>query len=141
MVVNLEDMYPFMNEMLSAGKEIEITITGDSMFPTLHNRRDMVVLAKTEDFKRGDIVLYRRKTGQFVLHRIVRISDEDLFLVGDNQKDIESGITKADVIATVKEITRNKKHFSVTNKRYRLYSYIWLLIIPFRRYITHFMKK
>ncbi|MEG0770556.1 MAG: S24/S26 family peptidase [Clostridia bacterium] len=141
MVVNLEDMYPFMNEMLSSGKEIEITITGDSMFPTLHNRRDMVVLAKTEDFKRGDIVLYRRKTGQFVLHRIVRISDEDLFLVGDNQKDIESGITKADVIATVKEITRNKKHFSVTNKRYRLYSYIWLLIIPFRRYITHFMKK
>ncbi|MEG1719780.1 MAG: S24/S26 family peptidase [Clostridia bacterium] len=141
MVVNLEDMYPFMNEMLSSGKEIEITITGDSMFPTLHNRRDMVVLAKTEDFKRGDIVLYRRKTGQFVLHRIVRISDEDLFLVGDNQKDIESGITKTDVIATVKEITRNKKHFSVTNKRYRLYSYIWLLIIPFRRYITHFMKK
>lgn len=50
------------------------TIVGDSMMPMLRNRRDTVKIVPAETpLKKYDLPLYRRPTGECVLHRIVKV--------------------------------------------------------------------
>lgn len=59
---------------------------GDSMEPLLHNRRSTVVIEKRKNpLKRYDVVLYRRPTGEYVLHRIVKVLQGKYLICGDNR--------------------------------------------------------
>lgn len=59
---------------------------GDSMEPLLHNRKSTVVIEeKIGPLKQYDVVLYRRPTGQYVLHRIIKVLDGAYLVRGDNR--------------------------------------------------------
>lgn len=63
---------------------------GDSMEPVLHNRKSTVVIEKpVKALQKYDVVLYRRPTGEYVLHRIVHIrhgrNQEHIITRGDNR--------------------------------------------------------
>lgn len=59
---------------------------GDSMEPLLHNRKSTVVIEKKRrSLKQYDVVLYRRPTGEYVLHRIVKVLDGKYLIRGDNR--------------------------------------------------------
>ena len=59
---------------------------GDSMEPLLHNRRSTVVIEQMEEpIKRGDVVLYRRPAGEYVLHRVVKELEGAYLICGDNR--------------------------------------------------------
>lgn len=56
------------------------------MEPLLHNRKSTVVIeGKTSLLKRYDVALYRRPSGQYVLHRVVRVLDGAYLIRGDNR--------------------------------------------------------
>lgn len=58
---------------------------GISMWPMLIHRRDAILIEKlTEKIKINDVVLFRRKSGQLVLHRVVGIKDGVYNIRGDN---------------------------------------------------------
>lgn len=62
-----------------------IPVAGNSMEPFLKNGRDQVYLVKPEQntqYQPGDIVLFQRKNGQYVLHRIAMASDTLLMIRG-----------------------------------------------------------
>lgn len=60
--------------------------TGDSMEPLLHSRKSTVIIeAKRGPLKRYDIALYRRPTGEYVLHRVVRVLQGAYLIRGDNR--------------------------------------------------------
>ena len=62
--------------LLSYGEQVPLVITGNSMYPFLRHGRDTVYLQKVQrPLKKGDMVLYRRKNGQYILHRIVFAGD------------------------------------------------------------------
>lgn len=53
------------------------TTVGVSMFPLLRNRRDTILIRPvTEPLKKYDVPLY--KENNYVLHRIVKITQEDM---------------------------------------------------------------
>lgn len=59
---------------------------GDSMEPLLHNRKSTVVIAaKQGRLKRYDVALYHRPTGEYVLHRVLKVLDEAYLICGDNR--------------------------------------------------------
>lgn len=119
----MEELLPFIEDAFNNGKTFTIPITGTSMLPLLVQGRDTVTIKKIdEDLKKGDLPLYRRKDGAFVLHRIIDINEDGSFVMcGDNQFIKEFGITSGNLIGIVCEINRNGNTFSVEDESYVRY--------------------
>ena len=133
--VSLDELYPIIKEKIESGGTVQLPITGTSMLPLLVWGRDTVEIVKCENAKKYDIIFYRRDNGRFVLHRIIGINDKGYILCGDNQTFKEYGISDRHIIAVVSSITRNGKKFDVTRLSYKIYSRLWTMVRPFRRYI------
>lgn len=123
--VRMEDLLPLMNEVIQKGGKFRLTVTGNSMFPLFHENRDSVILEKAEQIKKHDILLYRRKNGQFVLHRVVQIKDGVLSFCGDNQLKIETPIDRDQVLARVCAFYRDGKLTELSRAWYRFYCLTW----------------
>lgn len=146
--VTMQELLPFIEEALNNDKTFRIPITGTSMRPLLIAGRDFVTLKKCDgSLKKGDLPLYRRNDGNFVLHRVIGFTENGEYIMcGDNQFLKEKGISENQIIGVVTEITRNGKTFSTENKKYQLYVKMGLLLLNIRypykrlRYGMHLLK-
>ena len=128
----LEDLLPLILEGLESGKTVRFSPRGISMLPMLRQGIDNVILSPVpEKLKKYDLPLYRRTSGQFVLHRIVEAGDT-YTCVGDNQFALEPGLRHEQMIALVTAFTRGDKLISVTDPRYRAYCVFWHYSRPLR---------
>ena len=110
-----------------------LRVVGCSMSPTFESNRDTVYLQKVQTpLRKGDVILYRRKSRQYVLHRIVRIRNGGLILSGDNQYEPEA-VDLQQVIARVEGFQRKGKDYSVTHPIYRSWVWLWVSLYPIRR--------
>lgn len=111
-----------------------LRVTGSSMHPTLRDRKDTVFLkAVCDPLRKGDLILYLRDNGSYILHRIVRIKrDGTLVCSGDNQYLPEAVETKQ-VLAVVESFRRGKKTVSSDDRLYRIYVWLWVSLFPVRR--------
>ena len=117
---------------IESGKPVLIRTSGDSMQPLLFHHQTQVVVQKTaRPLKKGDLPLYRRPSGQFVLHRIIRVEDESYYTRGDNRIGLEQ-VPKDWVLANTCQIYRKDQQFSVQDGRYKLYVCFWNAIYPLR---------
>ena len=94
----------------------------------IRENRDNVVLSPVpKKLKKYDLPLYQRENGQYVLHRIVEIHEEDntFTCIGDNQFVKESGIRRDQMIAVVTSFERNGKEHQVSEISYRIYCWFW----------------
>ena len=76
-----------------------------------------VYLQAIEDLKKYDIVLYRRRTGKVVLHRIIGFSKGKCVMCGDNQNSLER-IEKGDIIAKASGIFKGNDFVPSDDKKY-----------------------
>ncbi len=92
--------------LLKSGVTVPLVVTGCSMLPFLRPERDTVNLSAKSEYRRGEILLFRRDDGAFVLHRIRRCYPDGSFLLnGDAQAFCE--VVRADqAIASVVSVTR-----------------------------------
>ncbi len=125
-LVSMDEIVPIMREQIAHGGKVRFTPKGNSMLPLFRNNLDTVTLEKPEfPLKKYSIVLYQRKSGQYVLHRMVGIRDIYYIMRGDNQYRNEYGISEDQIIAVVSEFTRKGKSAKVTDTAYRIYSVLW----------------
>lgn len=102
------------------------TNVGDSMWPLLRQGRDLLIIRPVQRrLKRYDVPLYKRDSGQYVLHRILWVRKDGYVLCGDNRTQKERGITDRHVIGVLTAVVRDGKELSVTDWRYRLYAHLW----------------
>ncbi len=127
--LKLKELYPLIAEGIKAGGTYRFYPKGKSMLPLIKEGADSVVLSKVSCLKKGDIVLYRRENGMFVIHRIVKMSNT-LSMCGDNQFYIEKGILKEQVLAKVTAIYKKDSLLSLDSFNYRFYSFL----LPLRRF-------
>ena len=128
---------PIIREKLENGATVTIQPKGTSMLPLIRQGQDEVILKKTTGrLNKYDIPFYKRESGQFVLHRIVKKRKNDYVLCGDNQIDYEYGITDDMIIAVVEAIKRDGKTIPVTDKKYLKYSKRHLLNTKKKRIIS-----
>ena len=107
--LNINEILPLVEEQVKSGGYFYLIPKGVSMLPTIKGDVDTVTLECPDSLKCGDIVLYKRESGQVVLHRIVKISGDELTLCGDAHTDFEVGIKADDVVARVKEIKKGER--------------------------------
>ena len=133
----MEQIYE-IEPLLKAGACIQIYPQGYSMYPFIDPRRDEVVLAGIEEgsaLRRGDVVLYRRENGMLVLHRIYKIGQDGLYLLGDHQTAIEGPVRREQVKGKMTCMVRDGRYMDVGNPGYRMLSVVWLWLRPARRVI------
>ena len=99
---------------------------GDSMFPLIREGKDiLVIVPQNGRLKKYDIPLYRRDDGRYVLHRVLKVRNDDYVICGDNRYSRECGICDRHVIGVLSLIIRNGKEYPLSGWRYRLYVLLW----------------
>ncbi len=130
---SFDNIMPLITESFRQGLSVTIPITGRSMRPLFLHKRDRAVLAKCEPLclRRGDVPLYQRPGGQYVLHRIVRVEKECYVFAGDAQRKTER-LPKTCVLAVMTGFVRKGRSVTCNAVTYRLYVWWWMLLRPLR---------
>ena len=121
-----------LEQEIASGKPVVTVTVGDSMEPLLYNRDTRVVIIKKDsDLLPGDLPVYKRPDGKFVMHRIIKADPLHYYTRGDNRCGLEC-VPKDWVLGVVTEIYRKDRHFSVTDKGYKNYVRLWNAVYPMR---------
>ena len=126
---------PMIEAMIEARQNVTLQISGDSMRPTLKPRRDAAVIAPIRQWppEKGAILFFKRDSGEYVLHRVLRVKNGACIMNGDAQEWTEGPVTREMAIAEAIAIVRKGKMIEVENPKYRVYVRLWRLTKPIRR--------
>ena len=124
---------------------LPLIISGNSMSPFLVHGRDTVYLSRLErPAKRGDVLLYKRESGAYILHRVYKVEKDSYTMVGDAQTQLEQGIRQDQIIAIMTSALRKGKLQKKGSFWWEFFEKLWIRIIPLRpmltkiyTYITH----
>ena len=94
-------------DILNKDNELFFTNVGYSMYPLIKEREDILHIVKTDEFKKGDILLYKSNVDHYVLHRLLKIKKDQYILAGDYNYFKDQPITKEQILG--KLITIKKK--------------------------------
>lgn len=130
-------------ELLHQGqKHVAIPVTGGSMVPFLHSG-DMAYLDLPDTpLKKGDIVLYTRENGRYILHRIKKVNrDGSFIMVGDAQQELELLPRRELIHARVTSARHCGKLICPGQPRWWFYQHIWLMMVPLRHFLMDLSGK
>ena len=141
--VDADALCAAMEETFRGGGDFRFYPTGRSMLPMLRERGDYVILKSpaVRPPRVTDVVLYRRKNGQLVLHRIIGVRGDAFRMCGDGQSVPENGIENDQILGVLTAFCRAPKGNSHGAARpvpanvplYRAYVRVWIASRPFRR--------
>nr|WP_308536597.1 S24 family peptidase [uncultured Prevotella sp.] len=136
------ELLPEIVKLLNEGHTVTLKLKGKSMRPFLEDNRDMALLTKPKQIEEGEPVLAEIEPGHYVLHRIVKLRDENITLLGDGNLTPEH-CTKQNVVGTVIGFYRKSRTEldKIDGKKWKTYSYIWMHLYPIRRYILALYRR
>lgn len=120
-----------------------VPISGTSMWPLLKEGTSRVQLAVKEGrpFQKGDMVLYQREDGTLVLHRIIKVREDNTFLVcGDHQWKLKEQIRKDQILAIAQGFFIGGRYVDEDTWWYRIYKVIWNENLTIRRCCLAFLR-
>ena len=128
------ELIAFVRERLSAGQKVRyLPFQGVSMLPMLRQKIDTVELSPLPDrLEKYDLPVYQYPNGKVVMHRVVKVRENDYVCLGDNTYVYEY-IRPEQLIGLVSAFKRGDRRIEVTNPMYQLYSRFWVAIYPLRR--------
>ena len=119
--------------LLEDTESVPLVISGSSMTPFLVHGRDTVYLSKVaHPLKKGDMILYRRDNGAYILHRICQAEGGTYTLVGDAQTRLEPGVRQDQVLAVVSAVCRKGKILRRGSFWWDFFERIWIRMISLR---------
>lgn len=123
-----------LRELVEEGREVSMTISGNSMSPFLVHERDMIYFCSPErELRKGDMVFYLRDNGQYVMHRIVQVTPQGYDITGDAQYVIERNVRRDQIFARITKVKRKGKWIGPGNFWWEFFEHVWIRIIPLRR--------
>ena len=133
-IVDIDAYMPVLRELLAQGQTVSLTVTGESMSPFLRHGRDQIRLAAvTAPPQRGDMVFFRRRNGQYIMHRILRrMPDGNYAIIGDGQQQVESPIAPEQIFAAVTQVCRKGVWLGPESFWWRFFAGPWLTLLPLR---------
>ncbi len=101
MTVPCQAVMPVIRAALARGQRVRMTVSGNSMWPIIHDG-DVIELAPCCAVPaRGAIVLAESAAARYVVHRVVRVNGERVWLRGDAQTRSEGPIAPHDLLGIV----------------------------------------
>lgn len=121
---SMKDLEPLIRETLEKGFTFTLMPRGTSMLPLIREGLDSVILSPLpEDIRPGDIILYKRDDGKFVLHRVIKKAKDTYTMCGDNQAVLEKRILRSHMIAVASGIIRDGEEITFSeSEKYVLYT-------------------
>ena len=132
--IPMAELIKVIRLQLETAGRATLAVTGYSMLPKLRQGRDTVILAPVSgQLKLGDIALYQRENGSYVLHRVVSVTPEAYSFCGDNQAELEP-VTHQQLIAVVSGYIRSGKEYSGEGIGDRLYRWCQVHLFGLKKY-------
>lgn len=120
---------------------VSVPVSGTSMGPFLHPGDTVELCLPTRRLKTGDVVLYTRPGGRYILHRIVKcLPDGSYGLLGDNQRAPEP-VSPEQIRAVVTAATRRGARVVPGSPVWWFYAHPWRLLAPLRPKIAAIHKR
>ena len=131
-----EELLPLVRERLAMGQRVHyLPFQGISMLPMLRQRYDSVELAPLpEKLRKYDLPVYQYPNGKVVMHRVVKVREQDYICLGDNTYSYEY-IAPEQMIGLVSAFKRGDRRIEVTNPLYQAYARIWVFLYPLRKFL------
>lgn len=115
---------------------VSIPVSGISMCPFLHPGDQVFLELPQGKLKKGDVVLFTRPTGQYILHRIRKIhADGSFTMMGDNQTWTEKVESAEYIHAKVVAVQRRGRTSKPGKGDWWFYENPWRWCAPVRRQI------
>ena len=116
---------------------LPLVISGNSMSPFLVHGRDTVYLSRLDrPAKRGDVLLYKRDGGAYILHRVYKADKGSYTMVGDAHTQLEQDIRPDQIIAIMTSALRKGKLQKKGSFWWEFFEKLWIRIIPLRPMLT-----
>ncbi len=122
--MRLEDALPLLEAAFAAGAPFRFFQRGTSMLPMLRQGIDSVQLVSPNlrSPEKGEVILYRRKNGDFILYRAIGIDKNgDFIACGDNQGAPEKGISRFAIIGVLEGFYLGDEWISADDPEYKKY--------------------
>ena len=139
MVLNNDEFFAQVLEMLAEGRRVTIPVKGYSMLPFIRGEKDLVVLEKAADIAPDDIVLFHMgpmEGGRYVMHRILSVDGDKVDIMGDGVPYNHEHVTRSQIYGKAVRIlrggTRPVDPYSPSELRK---VHFWQRIRPLRRYL------
>lgn len=130
--ISIQELAPLIKEQVDEGKQVMLTISGNSMLPFMIDQETILTLeAIKRPLKRKDIVFYQNNHGQYLLHRILHAPKNNLIIRGDALQKKEV-LARNQMIAMVTSFKQGNKVTNVGSFWYRFKVSIWLVLAPIR---------
>lgn len=119
-------------EQLNEHGSFVYTNRGSSMRPLIRQKRDVIVIEKKNGrLKKYDVAFFKRESGAYVLHRVMKVYENDYMIVGDNCTEKER-VKEEQVLGVMTELRRGEKIITPENKKYKAYITLWCAPLNFR---------
>lgn len=140
MILPSRVLIPLVHAALNRGQNVRLTVKGDSMIPFIHNG-DLIELEPIRsNLSTSDIVLAKTANGYFVLHRIVHIKDENVWLRGDSQNYCEGPIARKKIIGRAIKLSHEGFNYSLNHGLLRIAGFIWMKMNLVRFFFHHIVS-
>lgn len=105
-------------EELNKNGVIAFVPKGNSMWPTLKNKKQSVIVKKkTKRLRPMDVALYKRESGANVLHRVIKTTKLGYIMCGDSQFVLEK-VKEENVYGVMTGFYRGKRYIDVNDADY-----------------------
>lgn len=127
-----------IREQLTQGKPVQTFTSGTSMEPLLYDHDTWVyILPLDRPLKVGDVPIFWRDDGCYVIHRVVGVGKDVYYTRGDNCIDGEV-VPKERMLGRVVDIYRHGRCIHENDPLYRCYAALW---VPLRRFYRRVRRK
>ena len=136
-LVDTAEYVGVLRGLVEEGHEVSMLVSGSSMSPFLIHLRDTIYFKKPDrPLRAGDIVFYQRDSGQYVMHRILRVRGDAYDIIGDAQIEIERGVRRDQIFAVITRIRRKGKLIGPGDFWWTFFARVWTKLIPLRPLIA-----
>lgn len=132
-VVDTAAYVEMLRGLTEEGHEVSMLVSGSSMSPFLIHLRDTIYFKKPDrPLRAGDMVFYRRDSGRYVMHRILRVRGDVYDIVGDAQTQVERGVRRDQIFGLVTRVRRKGRMIEPGSFWWTFFARVWTKVIPLR---------
>lgn len=141
--ISSDALFLAVQESLSQGNMASFTVTGMSMWPFLCHGRDQVVVEACQPsaVKKGDIILLQTPLGNYLLHRVTKVTALGFETTGDGNCFRDGCFPFLCLRAKVVKLIRKGKEIDCSLWYWRIVFFIWNLLFPIRKELLWLLRK
>ena len=128
--------------LVKDGVSVTLPVNGNSMLPFIIGGKESVILQPPGLTDVGDVVLAWVNGNRYVIHRIIRIDDHQVTLMGDGNLVGTERCTLSDIKARATHVVdaKGRRRYLYSNWR-RWAARAWYVLRPIRRYLLFVYRR